>query len=117
MLFRCPIDTDLFDISIPMEKRKEALLVLNNRSKPGIPHNEMPMFYNQYQRVGVDLNGYNESPSVISPLLVSVSGMEAAACGCRVEHHPYMNRQWVLENASIGSQTERLLGVYKECGV
>jgi len=117
MLFRCPVDTDLFNIKVPVDKREKEMLVLNNQKKLYIPHNQMPDLYNQYRLVGVDVNAADEIPSVVSPLLVSVSGLEAAACGCGVVFHPYMNRRWVVENASIESQTRQLLEVYHTCGV
>jgi len=106
MFFICPVDVNMFKSFIPYNKRENDLLIIDNDSKFGIPHNEMPMIYNKYRRVFC-------YPSYgLSPYLYSVTEFEAGACGCKVPHHPEINRKWVISNASIESQTKKLLRVY-----
>jgi hypothetical protein len=44
----------------------------------------------------------------LDPHLLSVTSMEAAACGTRSIFHPWMTRDWVVKHASIESQSDKL---------
>jgi len=102
-LFRCPIDTESFKI-INQGKRKN-LLVCDNNNKKYIEHDDMPRVYNEYNNVRVINNADSH--------IVSVSAMESASCGCIVEDLEYIDRNWVLKNASIKNQTKKLLKIYE----
>jgi hypothetical protein len=53
----------------------------------------------------------------LSPYLLSVSAIEAIASGVKVVRHPYKDRQWALDNASIPATTDMLLQQYSSIGV
>ena len=100
-----PIDTEMFK---PMLRRKSGTVIFDNDHKKGIPHNEMPDYMNKFKEAVV------YPAQKLSPYLISVTALECASCGLRVRHHPYMTREWVVKNASIESQTEKLLKIYKD---
>lgn len=107
--FRAPVDTEMFKPMVPWEDRAREKLVWGKGAltkEQFIPHNKVPEMLNQYKYVECYPN------DGVSPHLVSVSAMESASCGCKVVHHPYMNRQWVIENAGIKAQALKLLKVY-----
>lgn len=110
MLFLCPVDTDVFKPMIPLKCRPFDKLVWG-KGRVGkdswIPHGDVPVLLNQYRTVETypDLG--------VSPFMMSVSALEAGSCGCRVVHHPYLTRRWVLGNASVESQSRLLEGIYK----
>jgi glycosyltransferase involved in cell wall biosynthesis len=108
MLFACPIDTVLFK---PNGNIKHGVVVFNGGGRSiavhKIPHDEMPEYLNQFRTVDVhNADGLDDG-------LPSVIAFEAASCGCNVPELPHINRQWVLDNASIFLQTKRLLDVYR----
>ena len=110
-LLRTPVNTSVFKPIVNYEDRPYRLLIWGKGSLSSgefIPHNKVPNLLNKYKEVTCYPN------DGIDPHIVSVSAMEAAACGCKVTHHPYMNRDWVVKNASIQSQTNRLEKIYKE---
>jgi len=102
--FRCPVDTEQFRV-INKQPRDKGILRLDNSNKSYVEHEDMPGLYNQYERVSVK--------NLIDPRVVSVSALEGAACGCKVEGISYLNRSWVVRHASVRSQTEKLLEIYK----
>lgn len=102
MLFRSCVDTDLFK---PNGKPKKGLLEMDKRDVRNVPHEEMPDVYNQYEKIEV------KNP-LAGKHIPSVTAMEAAACGLRVKHLPYLNREWVLKHASVRGQVCKLMGVY-----
>jgi len=105
------VDTSVFRPMPEVKKKKGLLEWGRGRSSVWIPHLQLPYYLNQFRAVEV-------FPSHgLSPKLVSVSALEAAACGLRVRHHPYMTRKWVIENAGVEAAASRLLGVYAGVGV
>jgi hypothetical protein len=108
MLFTCPIDTDLFkpDGSIKkgdIEFRGGGKSIKVHR----IPHNEMPQYLNQFKVVNVyNADGLDDG-------LLSVVAMEAAACGCFVPQIPWLDRNWVIDNADINLQADKLIKIYE----
>ncbi len=108
LLFTCPIDTDLFRPDNQV-KRGEVTFDGGGRSYyvHRIPHEQMPAYLNRFETVNVhNADGLDDG-------LLSVIALEAAACGCNVPQIPWLDREWVVKNASIGSQTEKLLEVYR----
>lgn len=108
--FICPVDTDMFYPKKEYEKRKEKLIwgkkYVNNDNC--IPHDEVSDLLNQYKIIEC------HQSDGLSDYLLSVSQLESAACGCKVPPHDFMNRQWIINNASIESQTKNLLDIYKK---
>lgn len=103
--FICPVDTDVFK---PINKCREGILMWGKKYSKGrnIPHDEIPDMLNKYAEVSC-------YPSYgLSPYLVSVSALEAGSCGCKVTHHPYMDRKWIMDNASIVVQCKKLYNIY-----
>lgn len=106
-LFRCPVDTDLFK---PISNiKKEKSIIFNNSGKRNRKHEDMPLYMNGFISATIYPN------CDLSPYLVSVTALECASCGLKVKYHSYMNRKWVLKNASIKSQTHKLLNIYNNC--
>jgi hypothetical protein len=108
MLFNCPVDTGLFK---PDGSKKEGCVVFDggglSMKVHRIPHNDMPGYLNRFETVHVhNADGLDDG-------LNSVIAFEAVCCGCSVPELPWMNRQWVLDNASIDVQTKKLLSVYE----
>lgn len=104
-LFICPVDTNLFK---PMNIKHHGTGIFDNEHKMNIKHTDMPTIINSYDDVIVYPN------MGLSAYLVSVTALECASCGKRVFHHPYMTRDWVIENASIESQTKKLIDIYNK---
>jgi hypothetical protein len=72
-----------------------------------VPHDMMPEYLNRFETVHVyNADGLDDG-------LLSVVAMEAVACGCVVPELPWLDRRWVLDNASIALQTEKLINVYE----
>ena len=110
-LFICPVDIDVFK---PMDTNRNGNIVFRGGGKSiehhRVPHSKMPSYLNQYETVDVfNADGLDDK-------LLSVLTLEAASCGCRVNQFPWMNRQWVIDNASVRGQTERLLNIYGMIG-
>lgn len=108
MLFTCPVDTDLFKSN---GNRKQGNICFNGGGRSfkvhKIPHKDMPDYLNKYRIVDViNADGLDDG-------LLSVIAMEAVSCGCIVPQIPWLNREWVLSNANIQDQTEKLLEIYK----
>jgi len=102
------VDTSVFR-PMPEIKKRDGVLEWGRGSKgPWIPHNQVPYLLNQFREARV-FPGKS-----LNPRLVSVSALEAAACGLRVLDHPYMTRKWVVENAGLDAAAKRLLGVYEK---
>lgn len=106
-LFLCPIDTSLFK---PDGNKKQGLLTLSDGGKIGSPiyHDDMPKYMNNFDSLKV-IPAYN-----LSERLLQVSMLEGAACDLNVLNHPWLNRKWVIDNASIDSQTEKLINIYNK---
>jgi len=107
MLFTCPVDTMLFKSDGGV---KEGNVVFRGGGKSfkdhRIPHDKMSGYLNRFSVVDVfNADGLDDG-------LLSVVAMEAVCCGCRVNQLPGLTRQWVVDNASIDVQTEKLLSVY-----
>lgn len=108
MLFRQVIDTEMFK---PLNRDRKGTLVFGRggiHKDKYIPHDKIPELLNRYEMVKV-FPAYG-----LSPYLVSASALEAASCGCKIYHHPYMDREWVKNNTSTESQTEKLINIYNE---
>ena len=108
-LFRCPVDTSVFK---PNGDTRNGCIVFDGGAHSfnthRIPHYRMPDELNKYESVDIrNADGLHES-------LLSVIGLEAASCGCRVVQYPWMTREWVKENASVMSQANQLLQIYKK---
>lgn len=100
--FMCAVDTDMFQDY----GNHNGYKIFDNEHRLGLPREEMPKEYNKYEKIKVlPRQGMDEH-------LISVTALEGASCGCKIEDHPYMNREWVIKNASINSQTDKLLGIY-----
>jgi len=108
LLFNCPVDIDHFK---PSDMVKEGGVVFNGGGKSfavhRIPHEEMHMYLNRFETVDV----HNDDG--LDDGLLSVIALEAACCGCKVPQLSNLNRQWVVENASIDSQTKKIIEVYE----
>ena len=106
-LFRCPVDIDLFK---PNGNKKNGLLILLGGAKTSIPilHDYMSEHINNFGKLQV-YPAYG-----LSEKLLQVSLMEGAACGLNVINHSWINRDWVINNASIESQTKKLINIYNE---
>jgi hypothetical protein len=109
MLFICPVDTELFR---PYNQAKHGAAVFNGGGRSfkvhKVPHDQMQRYLNQFEVVTTHkIEGLDDG-------LISVLDLEAAACGCRVSGNPWLNREWVINNASIESQTKKILDVYKK---
>jgi len=101
------VDTSVFKPMPEIKKSDRVLEWGKGFPSPRLPHSQVPEF----------LNGFKEAivqPRGVSRKLVSVSALEAAACGLRVRDHSYMTRKWVEDNASVDVAAKRLLGVYEE---
>lgn len=108
-LFRCPVDIDVFK---PNGKDKKGNIVFRGGGRSiknhRVHHNNMSDYLNNYETVDVfNADGLDDN-------LLSVLALEAVACGCKVNQFPKMNRKWVMDNASVESQTQRLLTIYNK---
>ena len=103
--FRCPVDTDLFK---PYGNKRDGLLVLSGGARTVDPlmHDDMPEYMNSFDYLDV-------TPAYdLSKKLLPVSMLEGGACGLYVLNHHWLTRSWVVANASIESQTKKLLDIY-----
>lgn len=103
-----PVDTEMFTSYTLFKNRILDTYSWERLMERDISHNDVPSFLNKCKTISCYPN-YN-----LSPYLISVSALEGASCGCKVEHHPYMNRDWIIKNASIESQSKKLLEIYKK---
>ena len=104
--FLCPVDTERFK---PNGLKNKGMVTMSGGgsgfNKHKVIHDEMPGFLNQFEKANVyDTN--------VDERLFSVAVFEAVACGLQVKQFPWMDRNWVLENASINSQTEKVFKIY-----
>ena len=96
------VDTDMF--------KPNGTVVLSDgaRRKEKIPHKDMPSFLNRFEcaevcpAFGLDCG------------LLQVSHLEAISCGLTVVSHPYFDRDWVLENASIDVYADKFFKLLHE---
>lgn len=110
-LINCPVNCDVFK---PGETAGDGLVTFDGGAKAfrthRVPHKEMPEYLRRYQFASIhNAMGLDDN-------LYSIIAFEAAACGLIVLQFPFMNREWVLSNASIPVITKQLLQVYKEVG-
>jgi len=104
--FLCPVDTELFRPDKQI-KKDGTVTFMREGYKNAVMHDDMPKFLNHFENINVQTPiGYKQ--------IYSVSGFEGAACGLKVNNFPWMNREWVIENASIKSQTDKLLKIYEK---
>lgn len=105
--FICPIDTEQFK---PMgEKTNNNILIQGGGggySNYRIIHDDMPKFISQYKTASINDKDFDNN-------LLSVMALEAASCDVKVKEYPWMDREWVIENASIKSQTPKIIKIYE----
>lgn len=110
MLFNCPIDTNMFKSLYNKNRRGEVTFVGGGKSIKvhKIKHDDMPSYLNQYKIVNVyNADGLDDG-------LLSVLAMESVCCDCVVPQIPWLNREWVINNSSIITQTDKLIKIYEE---
>jgi len=101
-------DTDKFKPMSPGMAPRGKIAVWGCGIKHRVPREGVPKYLNRYEE-------WTMYPADnLSPELISIIALEAAACGCKITHHPYMNRKWILENASIPAATKRILKIYEK---
>jgi hypothetical protein len=69
-----------------------------------IPHEDMPEYLNRFDRCEIR----NASSAVLT-----LSILEAAACGLEIKGHEEINRDYVIRNHSIPTVTQKLLKIYE----
>lgn len=110
MLFNCPVDTDVFQPDSVHIKHGHTRFVGGGQSfnVHRISHSDMPRYLNQFETVDIiNADGLDDG-------LLSVIALEAASVDCKINQLPWLNRDWVIDNASILSQTKQLVDVYND---
>lgn len=103
--FRSCVDTEKFK---PFNIiRKKEMLTMDKGDDRTIPHDDMPKLFNEYKKI----RSHNY---LVDDRIPSVTVMEAVACGCQSVFHPWMTRKWVIEHASVKSQTDKLISIYRK---
>lgn len=103
------IDTDVFKPMKQIKKKKEVLLWGKGYLSPNLPHSQVPVFLNEYKKAKV-------VPSWGGFHFITVSLLEALACGLEVEGHEEKDRGWVIKNYGIDVVTDRLVRVFERLG-
>lgn len=105
--FTNPINTKLFE---PYNCNKKGIVILSSgaKTKKIILHDDMPIHLNKFK--ALEVYPYFG----LSDKLLQVSMLEGASCGLNVINHKWLNRNWVIKNASIESQTKKLLNIYNK---
>lgn len=104
----CPVDTEVFR---PYLNRKSGIVLFDGGGKSyqehRVLHRDMPSYLNRFAVADIrNAMGLDDG-------LMSVIALEAASCGLVVKQFPWMDRDWVVDHASIGVVSERVESIYK----
>lgn len=104
----CPVDTDAF---VPIGKGKGNITFdggANSYNKHQIAHSDMPKYLSNFASADIH-NAFG-----LDDKLMSVIALECLSCGLKVNQFPLLDREWVVNNASIPIVAKQIEDFYCE---
>ena len=105
----CPVDTDVFKLN---NERGVDEITFDGGGKSfddhHIEHADMPEYLSGYASADIH-NAFG-----LDDGLMSVIALECLSCGLKVNQFPLLNREWVVNNASVPVVAKRIEDFYYE---